>query len=170
MSLLDEKFRNETDDVPLNISKFLGHSDVLRLTSTNRMFKNFGHIDGLSLRKDRMKQMAKESFGRERLALEAVSNPPEWLPGVLHRPVVPFPTYTQQKNRGRVLGMLGGGEPLGFGVGGAYAAPTDWQPQKALTDRGIRVVFPRGEPEYRAFMGETVGNVRGGDDQTSDDD
>ena len=34
---------------------------------------------------------------------------------------------------------------------------------------GMRTIFPRGEAEYRGFMGYPVGGVFGGDDQDSDD-
>ena len=131
-----EKTFDESDDAPLNIAKFLGHSDVLRLTSTNRMFKNFGHIDGLSLRRNTQKQLVKHSLAKERIALEQVGgvNPND--------PTTPqLPTETQMRNRERVVGALG----------------------------GMGTVFPRGEAEYTAFMGQPVGDVRGGDDQTDDD-
>ena len=71
-----EKVFDENADAPLNITRLLGNNDLLRLTSASRMFKNWGHIDGLSLRRNTQKEMVKQSLGKERVALEAgVVNP-----------------------------------------------------------------------------------------------
>ena len=130
-----EKLFDENDDAPLNISRLLGNSDLLRLTSASRMFKNWGYIDGLSLRRNTQKQMVKESLGKERVALEAgVVNPDD--------PTQPqLLTETQMEKRNKMIGAMG----------------------------GMGTIFPRGEAEYRGFMGYPVGGVLGGDDQDSDD-
>ena len=130
-----EKLFDENDDAPLNISRLLGNSDLLRLTSASRMFKNWGYIDGLSLRRNTQKQMVKESLGKERVALEAgVVNPDD--------PTQPqLLTETQMEKRNKMIGAMG----------------------------GMGTIFPRGEAEYRGFMGYPVGGVFGGDDQDSDD-
>ena len=52
-----------------------------------------------------------------------------------------LPTETQMEKRNRMIGALG----------------------------GMGTIFPRGEAEYRGFMGYPVGGVLGGDDQDSDD-
>ena len=130
-----EKVFDENADAPLNITRLLGNNDLLRLTSASRMFKNWGHIDGLSLRRNTQKQMVKESLGKERFALEAgVVNPDD--------PAQPqLPTETQMEKRNRMIGAMG----------------------------GMGTIFPRGQAEYRGFMGYPVGGVFGGDDQDSDD-
>ena len=130
-----EKLFDENADAPLNITRLLGNNDLLRLTSASRMFKNWGYIDGLSLRRNTQKQMVKESLGKERVALEAgVVNPDD--------PTQPqLPTETQMEKRNRMIGAMG----------------------------GMGTIFPRGEAEYRGFMGYPVGGVLGGDDQDSDD-
>ena len=140
-------------DAPLNITNLLGNNDLLRLTSANRMFKNWGYVDGLSLRKNTQKEMVKQSLAKERIHLEY--NPlaqyplfPDPLYGPDYTP--PAPTEKQMTNRNKMIGAMG----------------------------GMRTIFPRGEDEYRGFMGRVPlkftyphsGDVRGGDDQPSDDD
>ena len=139
-----EKTFDENQDAPLNITRLLGNNDLLRLTSASRMFKNWGHIDGVSLRRNTQKQMVKISLAKERIALEY--NPS--LPNLFPDPVYPhlshsqaIPTEKQMNDRNKLIVSMG----------------------------GMGTIFPRGEAEYRGFMGYPVGGVLGGDDQDSDD-
>ena len=134
-----EKLFDENADAPLNITRLLGNNDLLRLTSASRMFKNWGYIDGLSLRRNTQKQMVKESLAKERNYLEynPLATYPLYPPGE----VPPAPTEKQMNDRNKMIGAMG----------------------------GMGTIFPRGEAEYRGFMGYPVGGVLGGDDQDSDD-
>ena len=57
-----------TPDLFLNIARLLPKDDILRLTSTNRMFKNFGGVNviaGRSLRDETIKEKLRDSFGEQ---------------------------------------------------------------------------------------------------------
>ena len=62
------------EDIASNISRFLGHDDLLRLTSTNRMLRNFGHIDGRTVRQDRQVRIIHDNFKRNTKAHDRTSD------------------------------------------------------------------------------------------------
>ena len=44
------RLTERSPDLTQNIARFLGNSDIIRLTSTNNIFRKFGHIDGNTVR------------------------------------------------------------------------------------------------------------------------
>jgi hypothetical protein len=44
------RLTERSPDLTQNIARFLGNSDIIRLTSTNNIFRKFGHIDGKTVR------------------------------------------------------------------------------------------------------------------------
>ena len=51
-------------DLSQNIASYLGNSDILRLTSTNNMFRKFGHIDGKTVRNKALSDRDITTVGR----------------------------------------------------------------------------------------------------------
>ena len=51
-------------DLSQNIASYLGNSDILRLTSTNNMFRKFGHVDGKTVRNKALSDRDITTVGR----------------------------------------------------------------------------------------------------------
>jgi len=58
------KLTERSPDLSQNITSFLGNRDSLRLTSTNNMFRKFGHIDGKTVRNKALSDRDITTVGR----------------------------------------------------------------------------------------------------------